>query len=167
MSHRVLPSLYSNVLNNLMFCALRETIYGRNCFRVGFCVQWIRFSNVISLQNIEVVREEKEGNEFLKIYRGPVFNCCVTLKQIFRFAQKDVNATYLVPGRAEGCLTVTDAGFCLEVSHFNPQTHSKVQYRSSVSNSTRVQMLPVYIHIQEEKTAFTFGAHFVNKVQPI
>lgn len=45
-------------------------------------MQWIRLSNVISLHNIVVVREE--GNEFLKIYRGPVFNCYVTLKPIFR-----------------------------------------------------------------------------------
>ena len=54
-----------------MFCALREAICGKNCFKVG--VRWIRLPNVLNLYNIVVVGEEKtEGNEFLKIHRGPV-----------------------------------------------------------------------------------------------
>lgn len=75
-------TLFYPVCSFISCSALGEAICGKNCFRVGFCMQWIRLSNVISLHNIVVVREE--GNEFLKIYRGPVFNCYVTLKPIFR-----------------------------------------------------------------------------------
>lgn len=82
----------SSVLIYLMFCALREGICGRNCFKVGSCVQWIRLSNIISLHSAVVGRGKKkrESNVFLKIYRGPACNCYVTLKQIFSLAQKDV-----------------------------------------------------------------------------
>lgn len=86
-----------------MFCVLTEAVYGRNHFKVGFCVHWIRLFKVISLHNIVVVREEKSESEFLKISSAPVFNCCVTLKQ------KNVNATYFVPGGAE-VLGVREAG---------------------------------------------------------
>ncbi len=80
-----------------MFCALKKAICGRNYLKVGFCVQWISFSNDISLLNIVVVRGKKEGNDFLRIYRGPVLKLLRNTEANIQFFSEDVNAKGFVP----------------------------------------------------------------------
>lgn len=82
-----------------MFCALSE----------GIALKSLKLSNVVSLHNIVVVREEKKKvMSFLKYIEA--LYLLRNTKADIQFCSEDYNATYFVPGGAEGHLTVTEAG---------------------------------------------------------